>query len=101
ALIIGPYSLAWPENVEIAGKIVKSNLDAKRIPEDAGVLLLVAALHRQEEGAIGEALKREKVRYMREESLKALRAGVPELMPHIRTISGIVSADTRKLHLLD
>lgn len=101
ALIVGPYSLAWPENVKVAGSIVQGNLVAERIPKAPGVLLLVAALHRTEEGAFGAALKKQKVRYMLEESLAALNKGVPELMPHIKILSGVVSADTRKLELLD
>jgi hypothetical protein len=101
ALIIGPYSLAWPDNVRVAGTIVKSNLDAGRIPEDPGVLLLVAALHRTEQGSFGAELKKEKVRYMLEQSLRALEEGVPELMSHIRILAGVVSADTRKLALLE
>ncbi len=101
ALIIGPYSLAWPDNVKVAGTIVKGNLDAGRIPKESGVLLLVSALHRTEEGAFGAALKKEKVRYMLDESVRALKEGVPELMPHVRILSGVVNADTRKLELLN
>lgn len=101
ALIIGPYSLDWPENVRVAGTIVQGNLTAGRIPKESGVLLLISALHRTEEGAFGAALKKEKVRYMLEESMKALREGVPELIPHIKVISGVVDANTRKLELLE
>lgn len=101
ALIIGPYSLAWPDNVRVAGSIVQGNLNAERIPKEPGVLLLIAALHRHEEGAFGAALKKEKVRYMLDQSLQALQEGVPDLMPHIRTLAGVVSAETRRLELLN
>lgn len=101
ALIVGPYSLAWPENVRVAGSIVQGNFAEGRIPKEPGVLLLIAALHRSEEGAFGAALKKEKVRYMLDQSMRALQEGVPELVPHIHTLAGVVSADTRKLDLLD
>lgn len=100
ALIVGPYSLAWPENVRVAGSIVLNNLKAGRIPEASGVLLLVAALHRDLEGAFGAALKEQKVRYMLDESLRALREGVPELMPHLKIAAGVVSAETQRLELI-
>ena len=101
ALIVGPYSLDWPENVKVAGTIVHKNLTEQRIPESSGVLLLVAALHRAEEGAFGASLKREKVRYMRDQSIRALETGVPQLLPYLKVRSGLVSAETYKLELLD
>ena len=71
ALIIGPYSLAWTDNVKVAGSIVESNLNAKRIPKEPGVLLLIAALHRTEESEFAAALNKEKVRYMLDISIDA------------------------------
>lgn len=100
ALIVGPYSHQWPAAVKTAGDIVLGNLKEGRIPSDKGVLLLVAALFRQEEGSAGWNLKEEKVRYLHREAEAVLREGVPELLPHLQTIIGVVEADTRKFHEL-
>lgn len=101
ALIVGPYSHAWPEYVRVAGTIVLDNIRKKRIPESLGALLLIVAHHRQDEGAFGRALKREKVRYLKEESLRALKEGVPELMKYIQIVTGVVSAETQHLELIE
>lgn len=101
ALIVGPYSLNWPENVKVAGKIVQASIMEKRIPKEPGVLLLASALHRTEQGGFGAKLKEEKVRYMLEQSLVALKEGVPELIPHLRILTGVVNADTRRMSIFE
>lgn len=100
ALIIGPYSHKWPEAVKTAGTIVLGNLRDGRIPEKAGVLLMVGALYRQEEGAAGWHLKEEKVKYLLEEASRVLREEVPELSPYLKILAGVVDAGTRKFHQL-
>lgn len=101
ALIIGPYSQAWPDIVKQAGGIILGNLQAGRIPKEDGVLLLVSALFRSEEGFSGERLKQEKVRYMRDVSEEALRTGVPELSEYLNVLSGVTYADTREFRVLE
>lgn len=96
ALIVGPYSHEWPNAVRTAGTIIRGNIDAGRIPKDRGILLLVGALYRQEEGTSGWNLKEEKVRYLLREAEKALREGVPEIVPYLQTYAGVVNADTRE-----
>ncbi len=100
ALIIGPYSHEWPNAVKTAGTIVLGNISAGRIPKDTGILLLIAALYRGEEGSAGWNLKEEKVRYLLREAEKTIREGVPELVPYLHTLAGVVHADTRKFHTL-
>jgi hypothetical protein len=100
ALIIGPYSHEWPSAVKTAGTIVLGNLQAGRIPEKSGVLLLVSALWRSEEREVGRRLKEQKVRYLAEIALEELKA-IPELHQHLKVLAGVVDADTRKLHTID
>lgn len=96
-LIVGPYS-DWARAVGTAASIVKGNLDAGRISADRGVLLLIAALYRQEEGSIGWNLKEEKVKYLFKESHEVISETVPDLLPHLKTLTGVVHADTRAFH---
>lgn len=100
ALIIGPFSHGWPDAVRTAGTIIKGNLDAGRIPPEHGVLLLISALYRQEEGSAVWRLKEQKAKYLLQESQRVLSEGVPELVPHLRVLAGVVNADTRKFHPL-
>lgn len=101
ALIVGPYSHEWPKAVATAGTIIKQNIEAGRIPAEHGFLLLVAALHREEEGEAGRRLKQEKVKYLFQTAKEALLESVPDLMPHMKLLGGVVSAETRKLEPVD
>lgn len=100
ALIIGPYSHAWPQAVQTAGSIIRGNLEASRISSQHGIALLVSALHREEDGTAGYNLKQEKVRYLLREAKAALE-NVPEIQPHLRILGGVVVAETRLLHPMD
>ena len=100
ALIVGPYSHEWPAAVRTAGTIALSNIQEGRVPKDRGILLLVAALWRREEGEVGRRVKEEKVRYLTKTSLEQLRS-IPEMNGHLRVLGGVVDADTRKLHVID
>ena len=100
ALIIGPYSHAWPDAVATAGKIILDNFEASRVPREEGVLLLVASLSRDEEGSFGWNMAVEKAKYLERVALTILNERVPELKDSLRALAGVVFADTRKLHLL-
>ncbi len=100
ALIVGPYSHNWPTAVKTAGTIALSNLKEGRIPTEHGVLLLVAALWRSDEREVGRRLKEEKMRYLRKTAEEVLRTEVPDLVPYLHVLSGVVDADTRKFHPL-
>ena len=97
ALIIGPYSHEWPDAVFKAGGIVLDNLRNGRIPEESGVLLLVATLWREEEGDFDRALKVDKARYIVQTALKELQA-LPDLQKHLQVLVGVVHDKTRKLN---
>ncbi len=98
ALIIGPYSHEWPTAVATAGKIIMGNLAANRIPKHEGVLLLVSALTRDEEGSFGWNMALEKAKYVERVAKEILDREVPELKEMLHVLSGVTFADTRKLH---
>ncbi|NBV77325.1 hypothetical protein EBR66_04140 [bacterium] len=100
ALIIGPFSHEWPDAVATAGKIILGNLDANRVPKHEGVLLLVSALSRDEEGSFGWNMATEKAKYLERVSRAILAERVPELSENLQVLSGVVSGHTRKLHAL-
>jgi len=98
ALIIGPYSHEWPDAVATAGKIILGNLNDGRVPKKEGVLLLVSALSRDEEGSFGWNMAIEKTRYLERVAHAILNEKVPELESSLRVLSGVTFADTRKFH---
>lgn len=100
ALIIGPYSHAWPEAVATAGTIIEGNLKDARIPKDGGMLLLISTLSRDEEGSFGWNMAVEKSKYVRRVAEEVLLERVPKLKRSLKTIAGVTFADTRKLHLI-
>lgn len=100
ALIIGPYSHEWPSAVATAGKIIMGNLNDGRVPKEEGVLLLISALSRDEEGSFGWNMATEKAKYLQRVAETVLATEVPELKDSLRTFAGVVSADTRKLRPL-
>ena len=100
ALIIGPYSHEWPDAVATAGKIILGNLASGRIPHQEGVLLLVAAMSRDQEGSFGWNLAKEKAQYLESVCQKVLNDRVPELKQCLKVLSGVTFADTRKFHVL-
>ena len=100
ALIIGPYSHEWPNAVATAGKIIKGNLEAGRVPKSEGVLLLLSALSRDEEGSFGWNMAMQKAKYLERVSREILLQNVPELKDSLQVMAGVTFADTRKWHPL-
>ncbi len=101
ALIIGPYSHEWPDAVATAGSIILGNLNAKRVPKKEGVLLLISALSRDEEGSFGWNMATQKAKYVERVARAILAEKVPELQDTLKVLSGVTFADTRKLHPLE
>ena len=100
ALIIGPYSHAWPDAVETAGQMVLDNIVSGRVPSEEGVLVLVSALSHDPVGSYGWNVGIQKTRYLEQVTLETLNARVPKLMPYVRNCAGVLEAETRFLHLL-
>ena len=99
-LIIGPYDDGWPDEVGVAGNIIKSNLEAGRINPEDGLLLLCCSAYRSNRGTGFEHKRSEfRARDMAKFSLEALARKVPELKFDL--IIGKVDMDTRELHVLE
>jgi hypothetical protein len=96
ALIIGPYDPRWEDAVAIAGTIVLGNMEAKRIPEDEGVLLLVSAPFRSVGADQGVAA--EKARFLAREAERIFIEKKPEIILKLKILSGIVDMNTRKYY---
>jgi len=102
ALIIGPYGLDWPETVAKAGGIVLSNLKEGRLDPEAGRMMLIAKLAREERGSYGWNLAEEEARFVTRTAYTALKKAVPELLDtNFTVLSGVVDAQTRLLHLCE
>lgn len=100
ALIVGPYDHDWPSAVATAGGIVLSNIRDGRVRREEGALLLVSALSRDEKGSYGWNTAIEKARYVERVARAALQQQVPELIPHLNYMSGLLDASTRLFHRL-
>ncbi|MDB5236940.1 MAG: hypothetical protein JWL88_42 [Parcubacteria group bacterium] len=102
ALIIGPYSLDWPSAVATAGKILLGNLKEGRIDPDAGRMLLIAKLSRDEFGSHGWNAAKEEAHFVTDTAYDSLKSTVPELLDeNFCVLTGVVDAQTRLLHLCD
>lgn len=94
ALIIGPYSYNLGGPIGTAGKIILSNFKDGRIRKEEGIALLTSAAYRDEAGE--EPLRAiEKALSLARFSLETLEKEVPELVPHIQVVAGIVNTHTR------
>lgn len=100
ALIVGPYDHDWPSAVATAGGIVLDNIKHGRVPKDEGALLLISSLSREERGSHGWNTAVEKAQYLEKISKQVLSERVPELTPHLNTLSGVLDASTRLFYRL-
>lgn len=98
ALIIGPYDPRWEEAVAVAGTIVLGNMEAKRIPETDGALLLLSAPFRTVGADAGVA--KEKALFLEREAKRVLEEKVPAIMPKLKVLAGTVDMNTRQSHVL-
>lgn len=100
ALIIGPYSHEWANEVAVAGKIVLSNLNAGRANKDDGALLLCSSAFRKERGT-GREQPRSELRAL--EMAKVAKAVLAKEVPELAfdVLVGTVDMDTRELIVLE
>jgi hypothetical protein len=99
ALIIGPFDLKVAQAVETAGNILLDNIVTGR-NSYGGAVLVSAAPYRDGVGP-EPFLAMEKARVLEKFALEIFQAKVPDLLPHLATISGTVNMTTRKLTLLN
>lgn len=94
ALIIGPYSYNLAEPIITAAHLLMDNLTKGRIPKNNGIVLMSSAAYRDEAGP--ERFRAiEKAQSLAHFSLETIRMHIPQLLPHIRPLIGIVNLNTR------
>lgn len=98
ALIVGPYSpnLALP--IHRAAGIVKSNMEAGRIPDDG--LLMLASVPYDEIG-VDRARAEMKSRFLARFGAEVIRREHPDLTPKMTMLTAVLDWRSRQLELLD
>lgn len=101
ALIIGPFSENWANEVAVAGQIVHKSRMIMSCegwkPEHDGALVLCASSYW--EPGIQQLRAEQRARYFAEVSDRTLREAVPDL--DFQTIIGTVNMDTRSLNVIE
>lgn len=100
ALIIGPYSYNLGESIVTAAKILMDNLKKHRIPANNGIVLMSSAAYRDEAGP--ERFRAiEKTKSLADFSMETIKTYVPQLIPHIKLLRGVVNLNTRFFTKID
>jgi hypothetical protein len=97
ALIIGPYSPNLDDPIRKAAGIIRSNMQAGRIPDD-GFLLLASAPY--DEIGVDRARAVLKARFMRDFAAEVIAAEFPELAQKMTTHASVLSWGTRVLETI-
>ncbi len=100
ALIVGPFSVDWVDEVVVAANIVLTNFKRGRIPREDGAVLLVSAPYR--EHGVDAEVAREKALEMARLSWNAIATRVPELLAYdLELVVGTLDRSTMLLERLD
>ncbi len=94
ALIIGPYSYNLGDPVATAARILLSNLNEGRIPKATGGVLMTSAAFREEVGA-ERTIAAEKAKSLAEFAMGTITEHVPELLPYLTSLTGVLNMETR------
>lgn len=93
ALIVGPFSVAWLDEVIVAANIVLGNFKEGRIPKDEGAVLLVSAPYR--DYGVDAAVARKKAVELARLSAEAIKLQVPELFDYgLEVVVGTLDRNT-------
>jgi hypothetical protein len=100
ALIVGPFSVAWRDEVAVAANIVLSNFKEGRIPKEDGAVLLVSAPYR--EYGVDASIARMKAIEMARLSVETIKEHVPELFGYdLEVVVGTLDRNTMRLERID
>jgi hypothetical protein len=100
ALIVGPFSLEWVNEVVIAANIVLSNFKENRIPREEGAVLLVSAPYRDH--GVDAAVAREKAVELARIAWEAVSTKVPELLEYdLELVVGTLDRTTMKFERIE
>ncbi len=100
ALIVGPYSYDLRSPISVAASILLDNLHQGRIPKDEGVVILTSAAYRDTRGSEPRIAKH-KARSLADFALQCIKDDVPDLMPHLVTLTGTLDINTRAFEKLE
>lgn len=100
ALIIGPFDPNLMNAIETGANLLNSNIKEGRIDPNDGIVLMSCAPFYDPVGS-EPMLAREKAKYLRNTSLDVIKEKVPDLMPHLQVLTGIVNMGTRELVRID
>ena len=94
ALIIGPYSYDLGGPITTAANILLENIKLKRIPKEEGVVLLASGLYHDDAGS-DKPRAIEKAHSLARFAQNTIPSAIPELLPHVQMLTGIVNFNTR------
>lgn len=98
ALIIGPYSPNFSEAIaKAAEKVLKTNIEEKRIDLSEGLALLVSTPYRKE--GYKQRLAMIKAEYLTKVAEDIIKKTVPDLWLHFQVVTATCDMNTRQLHL--
>ena len=93
ALIVGPWSPAFSNDLDKAFSIIKSNMDEKRISDDGFILLISSAW----ENSLDRQLGIEKINFLKKIALGILQEKYPDLAKKVHCMEGTIDASTKRL----
>lgn len=94
ALLIGPFSYNLKEPIAKAAGILLDNIKKGQTPKEEGVVLMASAVYREEVG-IERQLAYEKAISLARLGCETISNEVPDLVPHLNVLVGIVDLNTR------
>lgn len=102
ALIVGPFDPDFKEAITIAGKVLLSNIEARRIevPMKGGIVLLASVPYHDVSGPEPRQAAR-KARYLASSAYETLRERLPALTPHIDRLTVTIDQNTRKMNIIE
>lgn len=98
ALIVGPFDPNRYNVIKEAAKLIYENQESGRT-NGHEIVLLSSAFYRDESGP-ERNLKIRKARGLEEEALYAIQEAVPDLLPHLQILTGVVNINTRVMEVL-
>jgi len=95
AVIVGPYSFDLDTPITKAANILLDNLNKGRIPKEDGIVLLVSSVFRSETGP-DKPRAMLKSRAAADFALEKIRKNVPDLIPYLSTVVGVINPADQK-----
>ncbi len=99
AIIVGPFDPELRAPIATAAKLLLSNLEEGRIPEEGGVALISSAPYREHAGYDRPAAC-EKAEWLASFGKRVIEQDVPKLLPYLSELTTVVDEGTRQLEVL-